>query len=220
MSRTSLRSNPVQVMFAARIYFVGRSAERFFGERCLPSRTSPTSPTLAFHPCGIARTEFLRSPVHRGVHFVRSCRQPHVQFIKDGGQPVTEEFVRPAQAADRVERHFFEIVLLDVEAAGDVVLDGVEPPADRRKASPAAACLSAIHCLIPLLDRHADRSQRRVRIDGVAHQGDHVHQLLAAFAPHFFGFDHFVCLPEPAQRFEAIRVDEERRLDSPLPPVP
>ena len=143
---------------------------------------------------------------------IRSCRQPHVQFIKDGGELVAEEFVGPPQAADRVERHFFQVVLLDVQAAGDVVLDGVEPPPLVGGERDARRLLFGQPLLIPLLDRHADRSQRRVRVDGVAHQGDHVHELLAALAPHLLRLDHLKRLPEPGQRFRPVRVHEERRL--------
>ncbi len=43
------------------------------------------------------------------------------------GQPVAEQFVRLPEAAELVERHVVEIVLLDAQAAGDVVLDRIEP---------------------------------------------------------------------------------------------
>lgn len=53
ISRRSWRSSPSEVMFAARRYLVGYRPVCFVGVRCLPSRTEPTSATVAMtHPGG------------------------------------------------------------------------------------------------------------------------------------------------------------------------
>ena len=57
----------------------------------------------------------------------RSCRQPPVEFIQDHRQALSEQIVNPSQAADGVERGVIEIVFLDPQAFGNVILDGVEP---------------------------------------------------------------------------------------------
>ena len=58
-------------------------------------------------------------------------------------------------------------------------------------------CLLGQPLLIPLLHRAGDGDQRLVRVEGVAHQGDHVHQFSAALALHRLRLRRLVGLPDP-----------------------
>ena len=98
-------------------------------------------------------------------------------------------------------RNILQIVLLDVQAAGDVILDRVQPlPLVGRERDTRRQLLSH-PLLIPVLDRDADGGQDCARVDRVPNQGDHVHQLLAAPATYLVRFDQFISLPQPVQRF-------------------
>ena len=80
-------------------------------------------------------SHFVGGPLVRGssrptpwaIHCLRSCRQPHVEFIQDASELVAKQFVGPPQATNRIERHLFQVVLLDAQAAGDVVFNRIKP---------------------------------------------------------------------------------------------
>ena len=115
------------------------------------------------------------------------------------GKPFAEQFISPAQAAHLIEREIVKIVLLDVEAAGDVVLDGVEPfPLLGGERNPGFG-LPGEPLPIAFFHGHPHRHQRRVGIEGVANQGHDVDQLPAAMPLHFLRLDGFIGLPESFQ---------------------
>ena len=147
-----------------------------------------------------ANRQLLLLPTPSVIRHRCSCRQPFIQFFKDAAQAVAKQFIRPAQAAHLVEREFVEIVLLDVEAAGDVVLDGVEPlPLLGGERDPGFG-LPGKPLLVAFFHGHAHRHQRRVGIEGVANQGHDIDQLLATVPLHLLRLDGFVGLPESFQR--------------------
>jgi hypothetical protein len=120
-----------------------------------------------------------------------------VQLVQQYSQPVAEEFIGFAQPADLVERDFIQVVAVDGEAGGDVVFNGVEPPALLRRECGSGRRLVGEPLLIPLFHRQADRGQRSVWVECVPHERDHVRQLLAAVALHLVRFDCLVGLPQP-----------------------
>lgn len=78
--------------------------------------------------------------------------------------------MRAAVAAELIERSVLEIVLLDRQTAGDVFSDRHQPLQLLGGERVPFGLLFAESLGVTLFDRHADRAERRVGVDGVTDQ--------------------------------------------------
>ena len=111
-------------------------------------------------------------------------------------QVFAEKLVGFTQTSELAEGGVFKIVWVDAEAVGNVVADGVKPAALVFCKTRARTFLFSNPFGVSLLNGLGDGDEVFLRLDGVADEGDEVHEAAAALALHLLRLDGFVELPE------------------------